>query len=316
MSIAVTPGSGATVAADQIGSASAPASGQLVQYLKLDLGAAGSSNPIVAGQQTMANSVPVVLASNQTAVSTSVSDPVATTGTISAADSGTSSATNAIGQTTITGSPTASSFVAASLSGCSTARIQLKSNSTFTGTIVFEKSFDGGTTYLSTMIAAPGTTGPSPVSSATFAAAVSTQEFLANCGGVTNIRVRATSVSGSAPTVSVTIQPAYGVTDIGIPGTVNTAPVQGTLTDRSGTITTGGTAQVLAASNTTRKYLFIQNNSIAPLWYNFTTTAAQSQPSVQLAAGASMYFGGPYITTEAVSIIGATTGQAFTAKEG
>jgi hypothetical protein len=92
-------------------------------------------------------------------------------------------------------------------------------------------------------------------------------------------------------------------------------PAAGSFTDRSGTITTGSTAQTLAAANANRQYLFIQNNSASDLWINFTTTAVLSQPSIKLASGTSMTFVS-YLTTEAVSIIGATTGQTFTAKEG
>jgi hypothetical protein len=86
-------------------------------------------------------------------------------------------------------------------------------------------------------------------------------------------------------------------------------PTQGTLTDRSGTITTGGTAQQLAAANTSRKYLLIQNTGNTDLWFNFTTTAVQGQPSFKLSPGASFVMEHSYVSTEAVSILGATTGQ-------
>lgn len=92
-------------------------------------------------------------------------------------------------------------------------------------------------------------------------------------------------------------------------------PVNGTLTDRSGSITTGGTAQTLAPVNTTRKYLLIQNNSAGTLWINFTVTAVQSQPSIQLLTNASIVMESRFVSSELVSIIGATTGQTFTAKE-
>ena len=46
--IAISTGSGATIAADNVGSASAPTSGERIQYVKLDLGAAGSSSPATA----------------------------------------------------------------------------------------------------------------------------------------------------------------------------------------------------------------------------------------------------------------------------
>lgn len=93
------------------------------------------------------------------------------------------------------------------------------------------------------------------------------------------------------------------------------APKQGTLTDRSGTIASGGTAQTLAAANANRTYLLIQNNGTADLWINFTTTAVQNQPSLKLPVGATYVSDPQFISTEAVSIIGPTTAQTFTAKE-
>jgi hypothetical protein len=100
-----------------------------------------------------------------------------------------------------------------------------------------------------------------------------------------------------------------------VTGTVTANPAIGTLTDRSGSITTGGTAQQLAAANATRKYLLIQNISAGDLWLNFTTTAVSDQPSIKLTPGSSFSMEGSYVSTEAVSVIGATTGQKFTSKE-
>ena len=89
----------------------------------------------------------------------------------------------------------------------------------------------------------------------------------------------------------------------------------GTMTDRSGTITSGGTAQTIMAANANRKYLLIQNSSDTAMWCNFTTTAVASQPSFTLIAGASFVMENNAISTEAISCIGATTGKIFTAKE-
>lgn len=97
--------------------------------------------------------------------------------------------------------------------------------------------------------------------------------------------------------------------------TATTAPSTGTLTDRSGTITLGGTAQTIMAANATRKYLLIQNTSDTTMWCNFTTAAVATQPSFNLIPGASFVMEGTAISTEAVSCIGATTAKIFTAKE-
>ena len=55
--VAITPGSGATIATDDVG-------GAQYQRIKLDLGGDGASSPLLRGQQTKANSLPVVLASD------------------------------------------------------------------------------------------------------------------------------------------------------------------------------------------------------------------------------------------------------------
>lgn len=84
-------------------------------------------------------------------------------------------------------------------------------------------------------------------------------------------------------------------------------------TDRSGSITTGGTAQVLAAANTARKTLVGQNISIESLWINEIggTATADTQGSVEVEPGDTFEI----TTNRAISIVGATTGQAWTAVE-
>ena len=100
-----------------------------------------------------------------------------------------------------------------------------------------------------------------------------------------------------------------------IGGDVVTAPSIGASagTDRSGSITTGGTAQQLAASNTARRSLTGQNISTGDLWINETggTAAADTAGSFKIPAGATFSVS----TNRAISIVGATTGQKFTATE-
>ena len=84
-------------------------------------------------------------------------------------------------------------------------------------------------------------------------------------------------------------------------------------TDRSGAITAGGTAQQLAAANASRRALTGQNISSGDLWINETgdPAAADTAGSYKIAAGATFEIS----TSLAVSIIGSTTGQKFTATE-
>lgn len=59
--IDVTPGTGKTIAADEIASI-------LYQRVKLSIGADGSATDLAFGQAVMASSIPVVIASNQSAI--------------------------------------------------------------------------------------------------------------------------------------------------------------------------------------------------------------------------------------------------------
>ena len=85
----------------------------------------------------------------------------------------------------------------------------------------------------------------------------------------------------------------------------------------SGTITTGGTAQQLAAAFAGRKGCAIQNQSAGDLWINDLGTAAATQPSIKVPAGAQYLCGagGGGASAGALSIFGATTGQAFAGRE-
>lgn len=83
--------------------------------------------------------------------------------------------------------------------------------------------------------------------------------------------------------------------------------------DRSGTIAAGGTAQVLSAANPSRRGFWIQNISTTDLWINELGNASAAPPSIVLAKGDIYEF--PIAVGSAISIFGATTGQAFSARE-
>ncbi len=85
--------------------------------------------------------------------------------------------------------------------------------------------------------------------------------------------------------------------------------------DRSGTIAAGGIAQVLAAANSARRGLFVQNVSAADLWINPTGIAVADQPAMRIAAGQYYEFPAHGVPAGAISILGAATGQGFAARE-
>jgi hypothetical protein len=95
------------------------------------------------------------------------------------------------------------------------------------------------------------------------------------------------------------------------------ARYRGPLADHSGTITIAGTAQTIMVANAERNYLLIQNqHATADLWVDFGKKAVQGQPSIRLPAGANIVFEDSFIPTNAVSVVGGTLSQPFTAKEG
>lgn len=83
--------------------------------------------------------------------------------------------------------------------------------------------------------------------------------------------------------------------------------------NRGGSITTGGTAQVLAAANPMRQRIEGQNISAEDLWINDQggTAAADTPGSWKVPAGETFYSD----RSGAISIVGATTGSEFTAYE-
>ena len=109
------------------------------------------------------------------------------------------------------------------------------------------------------------------------------------------------------------VQKVITVDSSGNPAGAGVTPTLPAGTNRSGAITTGGTAQVLAAANSSRLSLVGQNISSGDLWINEIggTAAVDTAGSYKVGAGVSFAIG----TNRAISIIGATTGQKFTATE-
>jgi hypothetical protein len=83
----------------------------------------------------------------------------------------------------------------------------------------------------------------------------------------------------------------------------------------NGTITTGGTAQIAITANSARAYLFIQNNSTADLWVNYSGTSAAVNAGIRILAGVIERYEQRLCPTGAVSIFGATTGQQYAIME-
>jgi len=102
-------------------------------------------------------------------------------------------------------------------------------------------------------------------------------------------------------------------------------PLQGTFTDRSGSMTTGGTSKTLAVTNSSRKRIYIENPSSAAgqgiaaaesLYINFTSNAGvDNGTSIELTPGGIFDSGPGPVSTEQINVNAATTSHVFIAKE-
>jgi hypothetical protein len=93
-----------------------------------------------------------------------------------------------------------------------------------------------------------------------------------------------------------------------------TTPATGALTSISGSVATGGTAQTLAAANSVRTGLTLQNTSAGTLRVNPWGTASASA-GYKVDPDALLVLDAPHCGVGAVSIWGATTAQTFIGAE-
>ena len=90
---------------------------------------------------------------------------------------------------------------------------------------------------------------------------------------------------------------------------------RGTLTSGAGTIAAAGVSQTVFAANAARSYLIVQNISSANLSIAFGTAATPSN-GILLIPNATFVMEGTLVTTQSVTIIGGTLGQAYVAWQG
>ena len=98
-------------------------------------------------------------------------------------------------------------------------------------------------------------------------------------------------------------------------GQLSAGVAPGNIFDRSGTVTTGGTAQTLMAAQPQRAGFWIQNNSAGDLWIRAGGTAAATQPSLRIPPNSLYENPDACVPLDAISIFGATAAQAFTCRE-
>ena len=113
------------------------------------------------------------------------------------------------------------------------------------------------------------------------------------------------TVGGSLPVTIASDQPTLATDTV----------VRSATTSRSGTIATGGTPQQLMAANAARRGFALQNNSSADLFLNALGAASNDGQSLRVPSGAFYESSVHHVGVGAVSILGATAGQAFYARE-
>jgi hypothetical protein len=136
----------------------------------------------------------------------------------------------------------------------------------------------------------------------------------------TTIQSLSTTVDGNGNLVPVHAPAATSAQGVATPvGPQNPLPVVNTAasaaSDGSGTVATGGSAQTLFGGIVPANGFLVQNNSSAVLWISDVGAASAGGASIQLAAnGGSFSTPSGYKPAGAVSLFGATTGQAFMAR--
>jgi len=136
----------------------------------------------------------------------------------------------------------------------------------------------------------------------------------------TVVQSLATVSDGSGNLVPVHAPASTNAQGVAIPvGSQNPLPVINTAgaaaSDGSGTVATGGSAQTLFGGIVPVNGYLVQNNSNAALWVCDVGAASAGGASVQVAADGGLFVTpSGYRPAGAVSLFGATTGQAFSAR--
>lgn len=128
------------------------------------------------------------------------------------------------------------------------------------------------------------------------------------------------AASGENPVLVAGVNPSGNVQTVttDASGNLRVAPSASASTEASTmTITTGGTAQSVFASNTARQFLAIENNSDTDMVFRLGASNATATVGFLCKAnGGALAFSGPHVPSDAVTVFCATTGKAFYAVQG
>lgn len=231
------------------------------------------SNGSTLGQQTSANSNPIVIASDQSAIPATQSgvwtvsavsgtvDSAPATQNITTQDLASANTTGANSQPFIIGTPTAGSAASFALSSFESAEILV--SGIWTGTVAVEISMDSGTTWTTRGVKQSGVANIS----SSF-----TLNFQGGCNivGMTNIRVRATAAMTGTATVKLIASINPGSVTVSNPGMLRDSTTQSILN----TIKAASTA---AIATDTSLVIAISPNSALPTGSNVIGALSANQ---------------------------------------
>lgn len=144
-------------------------------------------------------------------------------------------------------------------------------------------------------------------------------------GSVTASLNQGGTAVGSANPLQVTLaNTGANSTAIKVDGSASTQPISGTITvGRTGTISTyngsissANTSQQIVASNSSRKYFAVQNNSDTDMYVGVGYTPTTTIGAYLASGGGSLVFESGFVPTQAINILCTTSGKNFVAWEG
>lgn len=266
------------------------------------------NTPVITGEY---NITPLTLTNGQKAalqfdanaklkVSAGVpADTAQVSGSITAVDVVSTTSVGMNNQAFIIGTPTAASFLTYVLASSNSLRFQV--TGTWVGTIQAEASIDAGVTYTPIMV--------NQVGMHTFVTSFTSNiNGTVNAASFTHFRLRATAwTSGTA---NILVVNSANLGSVQLANSLNGGTIAYPV-DKSGTITVGGTAQVLMPINSSRGGWWVMNTSAGTLYINELGTAT----SASIPILPNQEYTPPTITAGAISILGTTTAQSFLARE-
>lgn len=172
---------------------------------------------------------------------TALQDLVSVSANVTAVDAGSTSSAGANGQSIFTGTPTAGSTAAIAGTGESSFAVQI--GGTWVGTLQFERSLDGGTTWTAVGAFSAGTNYITQTST-------TNGNFHGNASSATNIRVRATAWTSGTAAVVFILGAGTGTITVGNPMRLwdQTSGVQASIKAASTAAAAADTSLVVALS--------------------------------------------------------------------